>query len=206
MTLHTWLTFVLLELFLCLTPGPAVMFVTATAAQRGARAAVVGTAGILGSNVMYFVISATGVAALLLASPALFTVLRWGGSLYLLILGTRMILTYRPAAARTREPGEPRDNARLPLLHGFLVQTLNPKAIAFFAALLPQFVNPAASIAPQIAILTLTSVTVEASVMLFYIWMTLRFGRQTGERGKLWFRRFGGAFLIIAALRMALSS
>lgn len=206
MTFDTWLTFVILELLLCLTPGPAVMFVTTTAAERGARAAIVGTAGILTSNVMYFLISATGVAALLLASPTLFDVLRWGGSLYLLVLGARMIVTRQAVKEGATETVVSRDAGNTSLLHGFLVQTLNPKAIAFFAALLPQFVDPAASVVPQILILTVTSVTVEASVMLFYIWMTVTFGQRAGDQGKLWFRRLGGAFLIVAALRMALSN
>lgn len=203
MTLDTWLTFTFLELFLCLTPGPAVLFVTMTTAAQGARAGIIATGGILASNLMYFVISATGVAAVLLASPALFEVLRWGGSAYLLYLGLRMLFSRRETTGV--------DNAAAPaanisLLHGFMVQTLNPKAIAFFAALLPQFVNPDAPVAPQVLVLTVTSVIVEAGVMGLYIWLTLRFGQQAGGSGKLWFKRCGGAFLILAALRLAVTS
>lgn len=203
MSLDTWLTFALLELFLCLTPGPAVLFVTSTTAARGLRAGWIATTGILASNLMYFVISGTGVAAVLLASPTLFTVLRWGGSAYLLLLGTTMLFS----AATPTKPETPIKPATgdISILHGFMIQTLNPKAIAFFAALLPQFIVPTTPILPQMTILTVTSVIVEAGVMALYIWLTLRFGQQAGERGKLWFKRIGGGFLILAAARLAIT-
>lgn len=204
MTLDTWLTFALLELVLCLTPGPAVLFVTSTTALRGVRAGASATAGILVSNLMYFLISATGVAALLLASPTLFEVLRWSGGAYLLLLGIRLLLSRPSTPVQQTSAAAPARGDKLPLLHGFMVQTLNPKAIAFFAALLPQFVNPAFAVAPQVLILTLTSVTVEASVMACYIWLTLRFGRHSGASGQRWFKRAGGALLILSALRLAL--
>jgi homoserine/homoserine lactone efflux protein len=199
MTFDTWLTFTILEFFLCLTPGPAVLFVTTTAAARGLRAGLIATAGILTSNVMYFVISGTGVAALLLASPVLFNILRWGGGAYLLLLGADMLFRApAPQAEATAAPGD------ISILHGFMIQTLNPKAIAFFSALLPQFIDPAVAVLPQMTILTVTSVLVEAGVMAFYIWLVLRFGKQAGARGHLWFRRLGGAFLVLAAIRLAL--
>jgi homoserine/homoserine lactone efflux protein len=204
MTLDTWLTFTLLELVLCLTPGPAVLFVTSTTALRGARAGVSATAGILASNLMYFVISATGVAALLLASPTLFEVLRWSGSVYLLLLGIRLLLARPSVPVQHRDSAASSNNSNLPLLHGFMVQTLNPKAIAFFAALLPQFVNPAVAVAPQVLILTVTSVAVEASVMACYIWLTLHFGRHTSAGSLRWLKCAGGALLIVSALRLAL--
>ena len=203
MNLDIWLTFVVLELFLCLTPGPAVLFVTATTAARGLRGGWIATAGILASNLMYFVISGTGVVAVLLASPTLFNVLRWAGSAYLLLLGATMALS---AATNTYpETAEAPVTGDISILHGFMIQTLNPKAIAFFAALLPQFVVPSAPILPQMTILTVTSVVVEAGVMALYIWLTLRFGRQAGERGKLWFKRIGGGFLILAAARLVIT-
>lgn len=197
MTLDTWLTFVILELLICMTPGPAVMFVTTTASERGAKAAVIGTSGILISNVMYFVISGTGVAAVLVASPTLFEILRWAGSGYLLFLGSRLLLT-RTSTAAAQDPAQ----ANISLLHGFMVQTLNPKAIAFFVALYPQFIDPAAALAPQLLILTGTSLVIEAGVMASYIVLTIHYGKRAGRRGKIWFRRLGGAFLIVAAVRL----
>jgi len=201
MTFENWLAFAVLEVFLCLTPGPAVLFVTMTSATHGARAGIIAAAGILASNLMYFVISGTGVAAVLLASPLLFEVLRWGGSAYLLYLGLRMVFDRREPATGSKTAA-----SDISLLHGFMVQTLNPKAIAFFAALLPQFVDPAYPLVPQMLVLTLTSVLIEALVLGLYIQLTLRFGQQAGLRGRLWFRRCGGVFLVLAALRLAVTS
>jgi len=200
MTLDTWLTFAVLELLLCLTPGPAVLFVTTSTVTRGLRAGLTATAGILASNLMYFVVSATGVAAILLASTTLFEVLRYGGSAYLLFLGLRMLLSKPAPVTDAPTPAV----ADISLMHGFMEQTLNPKAIAFCVALLPQCVNPAASVAPQNAILTITALVIEASVMLCYIWLSLHLGKRAGTRGQLWFRRTGGLFLILAASRLFL--
>jgi len=206
MSFDTWLAFIILEVFLCLTPGPAVLFVTMTTAAQGVRAGFIATGGILASNLMYFVVSATGVAAVLLASPALFEILRWGGSAYLLYLGLRMLFSPREVVSTAVDKPLVLPAANISLLHGFMVQTLNPKAIAFFVALLPQFVNPEAPIAAQVLILTVTSISVEAIVMALYIWLTLRLGQQAGSGGRLWFKRSGGAFLILAALRLAVAS
>lgn len=205
MTLDTWLTFTILELLLCLSPGPAVMFISGTAAERGARPALAATVGVLLANLLYFTLSGSGVAAVLLASPLLFLILRWAGSAYLLYLGIRMLIeTYRSATvgATPPQPGLPAASHTW-VLPGFLVQTLNPKAIAYFVALLPQFIDPAHALLPQMLILTGTSVVVEAAVLGGYIWLTLYLGRRTAGQGRLWIKRLGGAFLIFAACRLA---
>ena len=206
MTLDTWLTFTVLELLLCLSPGPAVLFITATAATRGAGTALAAATGILLANLLYFALSGTGVAAVLLASPSLFLVLRWAGSAYLFYLGVRLLLTspaHRDAVMETPAQS-PEKSIRARVLQGFFVQTLNPKALAYFVALLPQFIAPSQALLPQMLILTATSVLVEASVLGAYIWLTLYLGRRGTGHGRLWIKRLGGACLILAACRLAL--
>src|SRR5262245_62606580 len=137
MSFTAWIAFCVTEAVLCLTPGPAVLFVVSVAMARGARAGLAGSFGILTANALYFLVSATGVAAVIVASSRLFAVLKWAGAIYLLWVGLRMLLS------RSRAPSvvSPR---RVPksFLRGFIVQAANPKALMFFVALLPQFIDP----------------------------------------------------------------
>src|ERR1700722_1701340 len=92
MTLATWLLFCLPETALCIIPGPAVLLVLSTALRRGFPAATRATAGILAGNTMYFALSATGIAAVIVASHVVFGALKWAGAAYLVWLGLRLLL------------------------------------------------------------------------------------------------------------------
>jgi threonine/homoserine/homoserine lactone efflux protein len=65
---EAWLAFCVTETLLCLTPGPAVLFVVSVSLARGFRPGMAGALGILTTNALYFALSATGIAAVLLAS------------------------------------------------------------------------------------------------------------------------------------------
>jgi len=163
----TWLFFSGTETLLCLTPGPAVLFVLSHGLAQGGRASLWANAGILTGNTFYFALSALGLGAVLLASPDVFTVIKLVGAAYLIYLGIRTIvgvgLGLRPdgvIGAITRDWAT--------LGRGFALQAANPKALMFFVALLPQFINPNRPIGLQILILGVTSVVIEFFVLAGY--------------------------------------
>jgi homoserine/homoserine lactone efflux protein len=163
-TLRVWLFFVLTEAVLCLTPGPAVLFVVSCGLARGGRAALWGNAGILSANTFYFVLSALGLGAVLLGSHEVFTAIKYVGAGYLVWLG---IQTIRGAGLALRPDSEVQAVAQRwrMLARGFVLQAANPKALLFFVALLPQFIDINQAIAPQVVILAVTSAAVEFFIL-----------------------------------------
>jgi homoserine/homoserine lactone efflux protein len=202
MTLNVWLAFVVLETVLCFTPGPAVLFVVSTSLGRGVRAGLGGAWGIVACNTFYFLLSALGVAAVILASNRLFTALKWLGAAYLVWVGVRMLVA---RAQPVQAAAQPKDGSGVSaLLRGFAVQAANPKALAFFVALLPQFIDAHASVAEQVAVLALTSVVIELCVLALYVRIATRAGAYAGGRWTAWLTRVAGGLLVAAGARLAL--
>jgi homoserine/homoserine lactone efflux protein len=204
MALRTWLLFCATDTVLCLTPGPAVLLVVSQAISRGTWSGLAASLGILATNAVYFALSATGVGALLIGSSRVFLVVKWLGAIYLVWMGARMILTKaRVASAPDVAPPASTHNA---FSLGVVTQGANPKAIVFFTAILPQFVDPSAAIVPQIVILGITSIAIELIVLSAYVATCHAARGLVGEaRFALRLQRLGGAFLIAAGARLAIS-
>jgi homoserine/homoserine lactone efflux protein len=186
----TWWLFAGTETVLCLTPGPAVLFVLSSALRSGTRKSLFSNLGILAANTVYFVLSAAGVGSLLLASYHLiFLGLR-------ALFGKTEVLSVASAQKNTR-PGRM-------FLDGFILQASNPKAIVFFTALLPQFVDPGTPVAPQMLILAMTSVVIEFTVLLGYAAAAGRASEIAREpRYAAWTNRIAGGLLICAGAGLA---
>jgi homoserine/homoserine lactone efflux protein len=193
--------FALLEFTLCVIPGPAVLYVVSTALRRGARSGSAGAAGIVAGNTVYFLLSACGVAALLSASYELFAILKWCGVAYLAYLGLRALF------ARAADLGLADDSpaATNRAFAGALVTQLsNPKAIVFFVAILPQFVDPHRSVWLQVLVLALLSAAIEFSVLSAYTFLAARLRRSDiAARAALSIERAGGAVLLGIAAFLA---
>ena len=87
MSFRTWSIFMVTELMLCLSPGPAVLFVVAQGLRHGGRQSVWANLGILSANSFYFALSAIGLGAVLLASQGVYQAIRFLGAAYLIYLG-----------------------------------------------------------------------------------------------------------------------
>lgn len=168
MSFHLWLLFLVTELVLCLTPGPAVLFVVSQGLRYGARRSLWANLGILSGNAVYFALSALGLGTILLASHELFRFIRYAGAAYLIYLGIASIVRGHVAFAADTAAGAERVSGLRLLGRGFTLQAANPKALLFFAALLPQFIRPEASVPLQVAILGVTSTVAEFFVLAGY--------------------------------------
>jgi homoserine/homoserine lactone efflux protein len=203
MSLRIWLLFCATDTVLCLTPGPAVLLVVSQAMSRGMWSGLAASLGILATNAVYFALSATGVGALLAGSSRVFIVVKWLGAIYLVWMGVRMLLTKR--AAVQRPEAAPEALTRNAFSLGVVTQGANPKAIVFFTAILPQFVDPSAAIVPQIVILGITSIAIELGVLSAYVATCHAARGLVGEtRFARRLQRLGGAFLVAAGAKLAI--
>src|SRR5271154_3664311 len=201
MSWTTWWLFAATETVLCLTPGPAVLFVLSSALKSGARKSLASNAGILEANLVYFVLSATSLGALLVTSFDLFSAVKWIGAAYLIFLGLRTLFGQRSALGA----GASIEKTPLRMFgDGFVLQASNPKSILFFTALLPQFIDPRRAVVPQVAMLAATSVVIEFCVLFGY-------GLAAGQASELarqpkyaaWTNRVSGVLLIGAGAGLA---
>ena len=138
-----WTIFLGAAFVLLITPGPSIMYVTARAIAQGPHAAVLSAVGLALGDLLQVVASAVGLSALLTSAPAVFSVLKFAGAAYLVVLGAlTLIRGIRATGPIEGKPGRQQPPKRSLILQGFLA--LNPKTALFFLAFLPQFVDPRA--------------------------------------------------------------
>jgi homoserine/homoserine lactone efflux protein len=170
MPLKIWLLFIATTGLVCLTPGVAALLVVAQGISKGMRRSYWAIAGIALANAIYFALSATGLAALVVASHAVFNAVKWAGVAYLVYLGIRALFNRSSALAIKPADGTPVSGPRA-LSQGLMVELANPKALLFFVALLPQFVDVHRPIWSQMLIFGLTTVLLDLGSYSFYAWL-----------------------------------
>jgi len=159
----TVLLFALATFLLTVSPGPGVLYVTARSLAQGRRAGFASMFGIEFGEVVWIAAAATGVAALLSTSVTALDALRFAGAAYLVYLG---IQRWRQAGAVTAPLPAPLGRI---FLQGFVTQLLNPKVAVFFIAFLPQFLNTAQPIAPQVMVLGAVYIAIAIAVDATYV-------------------------------------
>jgi threonine/homoserine/homoserine lactone efflux protein len=201
MTLTTYLLYVAAVALLILTPGPTMLMCMTNALNHGPRKAMTSVAGSVSAVLCVMLLSAMGLGALLAASEAAFTAAKVVGAAYLIYLG---IKTFRSDAAVFKDHATPASPSqrRSFFLKGFLVGASNPKAVLFFAAFFPQFLNPAAPFAPQFAVLALTFMAFEFTVLTGCALGVSRIAPVLrSSRAVRWFNRVsGGLFALLGGL------
>src|SRR5579864_5641383 len=167
MTWQIWLLFVITEAVLSLTPGPAVLYVLSQAIRRGPGKSVWASWGILSANAMYFALSATSLGAVIVASYRLFFLIKWIGAAYLVYLGLSSFFGRTSVLSLPEEKSGSGTGTRI-LRDGFFLQAANPKALLFFTAILPQFIDAHHNVALQILVLGVSSIAVEFVILFIY--------------------------------------
>lgn len=218
MELETLGLFVLTETLLSLSPGPAVLLVLGLSVRHGFQIGFGAILGILAVNIVYFTLAALGVGAMILASATLFTIIKWIGAAYLAYLGIMMLNPlWRRLRGYGKNEGEAiniedaslavaslRKDMRRAFVRGFILQASNPKNIAFFVAILPQFISPEGNVAGQLVVLGILSVLLELPILLAYGFASSKSAALMKIRVVEWIEGAGGVVLIGMGAALAL--
>jgi len=149
--MHSWTPswpllwpFILASVALAITPGPGVLYIVSRTLAQGRRAGIASVAGVALGNLGNAWAACLGLAALFAISALAFSVVKYAGAAYLIFLGMRTLARTRAKSGFCPEAeAEPIAATRI-FRDGFIVAIFNPKTALFFAAFLPQFLDPKA--------------------------------------------------------------
>ena len=196
MSLDLLLTFGAAAFAVVLIPGPTVMLVTGYAMSRGRSAALLSIFGVCLGDLTAMTLTFLGLGSILAASSDLFIVLKWVGVVYLITLGIQLwrapVDSEKVSRKAERSPGKI-------IFQAFTVNVLHPKGLAFYAAFLPQFIDPSSPALRQMLVLAAVFMTVATSVLLVYAFVASRFSSLfVRPRARRSFNRSGAICLFAA--------
>ena len=195
MDFNTWLISLLAAIGLSLSPGPNGLLALTHGALHGRRKALYTIFGGAFGFVAVIALSMFGIGALLKASLAWLTVLKWIGGAYLVWLGIQI---WRSPAIGIDVGGAVKPRAGWSLFRqGALSALTNPKALLFFAAFLPQFIDPARSLVVQFVVMAGTFALIEIATELFIASMAHRLNPWLRRVGRRFNQACGGVFVAI---------
>ncbi|SFD70981.1 LysE family translocator [Pseudoalteromonas denitrificans] len=203
MSFEIWLAFIVASSVLTLIPGPCVLLVVTQALTKGMSSAFLCILGDVVGGVVLMILSLLGVGAILATSATLFTLFKWLGIIYMAYLGVCQIIEAKKNKAQ-KEHQNTQSLAVNSFNAGFLASLLNPKAIIFYMAFLPQFMNPQGDTLLQFSILIMTSSIVVGSILTGYALIASRTRKAfQSERSRKYFDYSGASFLIGSSVFMA---
>ena len=203
----TW-TFLVAITLLTLTPGVDTLMVIRNSARGGWRDGAVTSLGICSGLFVHATVSAIGISMILLQSAWAFTGLKLAGAAYLVWLGVDSLRNaWRPDGALQVDPVPvAATRFRRSFREGLLSNVLNPKAVLFYMAFLPQFIDPAGSALLQSLLLAAVHFAIAMA------WQCLLAG--TVQQAHRWlltprpqrlFATLTGSVMILVGVRLALS-
>ena len=204
MSIEIWLTYLTTVLVFMVTPGPSHLLMLSNSMTHGFQKSLTTAAGDLTANALQMAAAGLGLAAILVASQYALTVVKWLGVAYLLWMGLRM---WRQAShASSKASAAPSASLKTLWGQGFLTSAANPKAVVFFAALFPQFIDPGLPFWPQFLILSLTYLLVDGAFLSTYGVGANWIASRLKARAAAVVQRIGSAFLIGAAVMLGLKT
>ena len=198
----TYLAFVAASALIVIVPGPTVTVIIANSLRSGAKAGMMNVAGTQVGLLIMLAVLALGLSTVVSTLGWAFDVIRLLGAAYLIWLGVK--LWRSDGRLGEASEAEARSMARY-FWQGFVVIWSNPKALLFFGAFLPQFVDPVGSPALQIMVLGLTFMAVATILDGAYALAAGKTGALLSRNNVRWLERVSGTFLIGGGIWLALT-
>ncbi|WP_104035870.1 LysE family translocator [Vibrio jasicida] len=196
MPLDTWIYYTLAILVLTASPGPSSLLCLSKGVSCGFHHAFMTALGSLAAITIILTLSFTGLGVVIASSELVFNIIKWCGAGYLVWLGIQALRSKQTdfSHAKLEQSSSSYLSA---FVSGFIVGASNPKAIVFFTALFPQFIDPSASLFTQYMIFASTFVVFELSWLTFYGLLGVRTSNWLFAKGraKLFNRLTGGVFI-----------
>lgn len=163
METHIWLAYVGTVLVFMLTPGPSHLLMLSNSLSNGFNKASATAVGDLSANFLQMLAASLGLASVLVNAETFFLVIKWLGVTYLLYMGFTLLM-----AGESLLDKSAKRTAGALYFQGFITSASNPKAVVFFAALFPQFINTNELLMPQFLVLSGTYLFIDGVFLCAY--------------------------------------
>ena len=201
MAFEIYIAYIVACFVIALVPGPTVTVIVANSLAHGSRAGLLNVAGTQLGLALMMAILVVGLSSVIAAMGWLFDWLRWAGAAYLVWLGWKL-LRAPEAMVDIQKSSVPKGGF---LLQGFLVLMANPKALLWFGAFIPQFIDPTGNYVGQIALLGVTAMAVALVSDGAYAVVTGRASAMLSRKRVRLVSRLSGGFLIGGGIWLALT-
>lgn len=139
--------FIIAVILITIVPGPSILLLLVVSLRQGTLAGLKFTLGVLAADAVLLTISLLGLGAVLQGSAMLFNIVKWAGVAYLIYLGIKQLRAPSEIKLETNQ------KVQAPFTQGFAITALNPKAIGFFVAFFPQFIDHRGDVVAQLMVL-----------------------------------------------------
>ncbi len=149
MSFEIWTLYFIAILILTASPGPSSLLCMTKGVTSGIRGGLYTALGSLTAITTILTLSFTGLGIIIASSELAFNIIKYTGAAYLIYLGIQSLRSKQESYQRQSSVGKDKQSVVQHFVSGFIVGASNPKAILFFTALFPQFINPEASMLTQ---------------------------------------------------------
>lgn len=193
--INNYFAYVLLAITITSIPGPAVILTIKNSLKYGYKSSIMNMLGNFCAMLLLATISAIGLGAIILSSEMLFYTMKFLGCIYLIYLGIKIWTSPYKEEVLTNSINK-KELSQI-FKEGFFVGISNPKAIAFFTALFPQFIDPSREYFTQFITLILTIEGISFIVLFIYAFLAFKFAYilTTKKYNKLFNKLIGAAFI-----------
>lgn len=204
--------FAVATLAILVIPGPAVLYIVTRSVEQGRRTGLASVIGVHVGTSVHVLAAALGLSALLVSSALAFSVVKYAGAAYLIVIGVRRLFFTETTEddAELAVLREPRADPRRAFRQGVVVNVLNPKTALFFLAFLPTFLDPRRGpLFVQVLVLGMTFITLglisDGAYALTASYLATRWRGRRARRGATRAQRWSGLVYIGLGVLAALT-